>query len=323
MISVIIVDYKTAERCAKYINDFCRTSDYTEVSFVVVDNSTNKKNGEILSKELLKSDFVQSENYNLDDMKFKQIRTFDRNGTTVVYVSDEENHGFAFSNNLGAKIAKIIFAPEYLLFSNSDIRLPEVFELSVLKKELDKRKDIAIIGPKVVGLNGKDQSPGKYMSIYKRYIIPNFLWPIYKVIPKLKQINYDTVNNAPDGEAYRIIGAFMLAKEKPFWDVDGFDEHTFLYAEEPILTERFLEKGYKVWYTDKVKIIHEQGVSTTDKTKTGIENLLVKRKRVFDSEMYYYKKYKNYSKLNILFAKWMFQFYILKLRILSSVINVK
>ena len=30
----------------------------------------------------------------------------------------------------------------------------------------------------------------------------------------------------------------MLAKEKPFFEVDGFDEHTFLYAEEPILTER-------------------------------------------------------------------------------------
>lgn len=56
----------------------------------------------------------------------------------------------------------------------------------------------------------------------------------------------------------------------------GFDEHTFLYAEEPILTERFREKGYKIWYTNEVKIIHEQGVSTTDRTKTGIENLLVK-----------------------------------------------
>lgn len=323
MISVIIVDYKTAERCVKYINDFCRTSDYNDVSFVVVDNTPNKKNGDEISEKLLRSNFAQSENYNLNGMKFKHVCAFIRNGITVIYVSNEENRGFAYANNLGAKVAKNIFAPEYLLFSNSDIQLPEAFELSALKIDLEKRKDVAMIGPKVVGLNGKDQSPGKYMSIYKRHIIPNLLWPIYKVIPKLKQMNYDVVNNASDGEAYRIIGAFMLTKEKPFWDVGGFDEHTFLYAEEPILTERFREKGYKVWYTDKVKIIHEQGVSTTDRTKTGIENLLVKRKRAFDSEMYYYEKYRNCSKLNIIFAKGMFQFYILKLRILSFIINVK
>ena len=106
---------------------------------------------------------------------------------------------------MGAEVAKNIFAPEYLLFSNSDIQLPEEFELSILKKELEDRKDVAMIGPKVVGLNGKDQSPGKYMSIYKRHIVPNLLWPMYKAIPKLKQINYDVVNNAQDGEVYRII----------------------------------------------------------------------------------------------------------------------
>ncbi len=323
MISVIIVDYKTAERCVKYINDFCRTSDYKDVSFVVVDNTPNEENGNVISENLLESGFARSENYNLNDMKFKHIRTFNRNGITVVYVSDKENRGFAFANNLGAEVAKNIFAPEYLLFSNSDIQLPEEFELSILKKELEDRKDVAMIGPKVVGLNGKDQSPGKYMSIYKRHIVPNLLWPMYKAIPKLKQINYDVVNNAQDGEVYRIIGAFMLAREKPFFEVGGFDEHTFLYAEEPILTERFREKGYKIWYTNEVKIIHEQGVSTTDRTKTGIENLLVKRKRVFDSEMYYYEKYRNCSRLDILLAKWMFQFYILKLRTLSFIIKVK
>lgn len=50
MISVIIVDYKTAERCVKYINDFCRTSDYKDVSFVVVDNTPNEENGNVSTK---------------------------------------------------------------------------------------------------------------------------------------------------------------------------------------------------------------------------------------------------------------------------------
>ena len=86
MISVIIVDYKTAERCVKYINDFCRTSDYKDVSFVVVDNTPNEENGNVISENLLESGFARSENYNLNDMKFKHIRTFNRNGISIVYL---------------------------------------------------------------------------------------------------------------------------------------------------------------------------------------------------------------------------------------------
>ena len=216
MISVIIVDYKTAERCVKYINDFCRTSDDKDVSFVVVDNTPNEENGNVISENLLQLGFAQLENYNLHDMKFKYIRTFNRNGITVVYVSDEDNRGFAFANNLGAKVAKNIFAPEYLLFSNSDIQLPEVFELSILKKDLEDRKDVAMIGPKVVGLNEKDQSPGKYMSIYKRHIVPNLLWPMNKAIPKLKQINYDVVKTRQMEKSIALLERLCWQKKSLF-----------------------------------------------------------------------------------------------------------
>ena len=44
----------------------------------------------MISENLLESGFARSENYNLNDMKFKHIRTFNRNGITVVYVSDKE-----------------------------------------------------------------------------------------------------------------------------------------------------------------------------------------------------------------------------------------
>lgn len=53
MISVIIVDYKTAERCVKYINDFCRTSDYNNVSFVVVDFTMRSRDTTLLLREKL------------------------------------------------------------------------------------------------------------------------------------------------------------------------------------------------------------------------------------------------------------------------------
>lgn len=319
MISVIIVDYKTAERCVKYINDFCRTSDYKDVSFVVVDNTPDEKNGNVISENLLESGFAQSENYNLNDMKFKHIWTFNRNGVTVIYVSDEENRGFAFANNLGAKVAKNIFSPEYLLFSNSDVQLPEVFELSALKKELENRENVAMVGPKVVGLDGKDQSPGKYVGIYKRHIVPNLLWPINKLIPGIKSFNKDLIENAQAGVVYRIIGAFMLTKTDCFFEVKGFDEKTFLYAEEPILSERLAENGLAVMYTPDVCIIHEQGLATTNRNLSNIQNLIIKRERVFESELYYYKTYKNISEFTKKLAILTFNFYLLKMKICAII----
>lgn len=42
-----------------------------------------------------------------------------------------------------------------------------------------------------------------------------------------------------------------------------FDENTFLYCEENILSERFMSKGYITLYDPTFVIIHEEGNATS------------------------------------------------------------
>lgn len=314
MVSVIIVEYKTYDRCFKFIQDFLNASDIKELSFVIVDNSPEKSNG-IQLISLLKSTGC------IEKSKLDKKNNILLEGTNskIAYIFSEKNVGFAKANNLGLKYAMDLFKPDYILFSNSDIRLPATLKLSILVNDLDKDDGIGIVGPKIVGLDGRDQSPGKYVNIFKRHIIPELFWPLNKIIPGLKSINADIIQDAPLGRYYRIIGAFMLCKTSAICKIGGFDSNTFLYAEEPILSEKFYEISMTVLYDPRVRIIHEQGVSTNDrKLKSGI-NLINKRKRSFDSEFYYYGHYMRNNKIILVLSKAVFRLYIWKLNVVLKI----
>ena len=314
MISVIIIDYKTADRCVQYISDFYKASDIRDISFIIVDNTIEIENGQSVINGLIEDGYTINRSFNISYEAVRYQAVLTKEKTDAIYVSTGKNLGFAKANNLGAEIARQLFSPSFLLFSNSDIKLPEILKLSVLVDELNNNNNCAMVGPKVLGLDGKDQSPGKYLSIYKRHIVPELLWPINKLIPGLKFINKDLIQNAQSGLAYRIIGAFMLIKVVPFFEIKGFDEGTFLYAEEPIISEKFISQGLTVRYVSEVSIVHEQGVATTNRHLSNIKNLIIKRKRVFESEMYYYKKYRGINMFTEKLARLSFALYIFKIK---------
>ena len=75
-----------------------------------------------------------------------------------------------------------------------------------------------------------------------------------------------------------------------------FDENTFLYSEECILSERLAKISKFCYYDSESLIIHEQGVT--------IKKFLNKKKSLkqeFISDKYYYLNYKKQSNLIILF----------------------
>ena len=54
----------------------------------------------------------------------------------------------------------------------------------------------------------------------------------------------DLVYNANENNYHRLSGAFLMVRKSSFLDVEGFDDFTFLYAEESILSDRFRNKGF-------------------------------------------------------------------------------
>jgi GT2 family glycosyltransferase len=292
-ISVIIVEYNTVKRTIQYIQDLRQSSDKAGLSFVVVDNA--------------------AENHEAD---FRDM-------PDTTYVHAGENLGFARGNNLGVKIADRKYHPDYYLFSNSDILLPEHLHLSQLLFRLDADERYAVIGPRIIGLDGINQSPSRRSGIWGKHIVSNLLWPVNLFIPPIHRLNRSVIDHPVSGEVYHVMGAFMLVKRAPFHEVQGFDEHTFLYAEEAILAERLAKAGYREYYLDEVKITHEEGGSTKKQSGTELNHLIKKRKRVFESEMYYFKTYRDATNLELFCARLAFSCFMIKLKTAKRILECR
>ena len=300
--SVIIIDFNSAERTMKYVEDFRKYSRLDFPHFVIIDNSCNPENLNIL----LSGSFREEET----DLNGRLY--FDKANHVAIYAA-AENEGFAKGNNIGFHIAKILYNDSTVVFSNNDIIFDDRFDFPRLAKVILDNDKIAAVGPEIVGLDGLNQSPYIYQSIYDRWIIPDLLWPLNKVFFKM---NTDIALPTHSGIVYRLLGAFMVLSAEAFEKIGGFDENTFLYAEELILSERLLKKDYQTYYSSDVMIVHEGGY-TTKRSMHSREKL----KQRFKSEMYYFETYKNIHRSVTIFAQYALNFFLFKKKILDSIRN--
>lgn len=300
--SIIIIDFNSAVRTVKYIKDFRNFSHLKFPHFIIIDNSCNFNNLNVL----LEGDF-KKEATDLTGFLY-----WDRVNDVAVYDSPI-NEGFAKGNNIGFHIAKELYNDSIILFSNNDIRFDATFDFRILAKIILENDKIAAVGPRVVGLNGLNQSPYIYQNIYTRWIIPDFLWPINKFFSKDET---DIFSLTQSGMVYRLLGAFLVLSAEAFEKIGGFDENTFLYAEELILSERLIKMDYETYYCHDVIVMHEGGY-TTNQSMHSHERL----KQRFKSEMYYFETYKNVHKSIIILAKWSLTFFFFKKKIIKFIMN--
>lgn len=303
MISVVIIDFMSAKRTYQYINDYIGCV-VEESSFVIVDNSENEENFSCLCQL-----------FGAIDTQAEEIQVIYQ-GHQVLLLRAPGNIGFAKGNNLGSKKAIDFFDPEYILFSNNDILFPSGFEMKPLIEALREKKDVAIVGPKILGSNGRQQSPNRYVPLEERYLYHQILWPLDSKIPflhKYVNIMHDEMVDAPTGYVYKVLGAFFLVERKKFEKIGMFDPHTFLYAEEEILSERAKRAGYKVYYLSEITILHEQG-ATTGNINDSIQKEIRISNWLIDSEMYYYTTYCGYTALVEKICRLVNTFYLWKRR---------
>ena len=86
--------------------------------------------------------------------------------SNIYIINSELNLGVAKGNNLGVEFLYNNYPVDYLLFTNTDIIIKSDNVLDVLIEKIRNNKRIGIIGPNVVGLDGKRQSPepGLYLE---------------------------------------------------------------------------------------------------------------------------------------------------------------
>lgn len=293
---IVVVSYHNAEDTSKYVTkQLVRLSDDYRVVVVAVD--ANEKYGQKLAADCGLA-FINSP---------KQVVQHSKGWC----IAAKENLGYAKGNNLGVEILKnngIHF--DYYLFSNDDIEIMTPDALSILGNAMREDENIAGIGPRIIGLDGNDQSPHtRYISLQRQ-----IGWKLLPFLRKKRRssaiytnksslsvaeaskaqqekftatqaITRASKNPPTRGTCYWVSGAFMMVKADRFEAVNGFDSRTFLYFEEVILAERFKRYGWHFAFEPSATVVHYEGGSTTVKSnrRDTIE---------MESRMLYYKEYK-------------------------------
>jgi len=260
MIAVIVINYKNEERTIRFVRD--ETSKIVSPHCVIiVDNGATAKSTEKL--KCLKNDFEHCE-----------------------IIPSAENLGFAKGNNLGAESARKKYDPDILLFTNNDIRFIDSDAADRLASKLLSLPEAGMIGPRVVGLDGKLQSPDPFISFWDKHIWIYWSNLFYGKGHKIRHFRQDYSEKAAEGYHYKVMGSFLMAKADDFFACGMMDPLTFLFAEETILAERMKKIGKKVYYYPEVSVLHEHG----NTTRKHFDELKIRQLKL-ESDSYYYHHY--------------------------------
>lgn len=282
MLGIVLVSYKSDDKTIAYVRREL-SKIQCHYKLVIVNNSctedSNMKLAEGCHAELV-----------IDTDKIDS-------GADIFIIGATENLGYAKGNNLGAAFLSQHFNIDYYLFTNNDVRIVDVDVVEKMIEVAESRPRIGVIGPRIIDLDGEEQNPRQYITVWRRHIIPWLFLPI--LFPLIKSRCFrDVQKDASEGEYYVVCGSFMLVRKEAFEMAGMFDPNTFLYAEEKILSERMLPLGFKTYYFPHVKVIHEHG-QVIGRFLALSDNIRVS----FESDMYYYRKYKQVGSMTILFAK--------------------
>ena len=219
-----------------------------------------------------------------------------------VTVLVSENRGYASACNLGAEWLRDRVHPESVLFCNNDLRFQSDRVVETLCETLSAHPEVGAIGPCIVGPDGRRQSPEPYRGLWNRYVWMYVLTPFLSRDRKTRKFQLDYAEKASEGYHYKLMGSFLMVRAEAFFEAGCFDEQTFLYAEEPILSERLSRIGKRCWFCPSVTVVHDHGAvigSSFKRTETDWMQ--------FRSMAYYYRRYRGYPAWEISLVRMLYR----------------
>lgn len=305
MYSLIFVDFNTIQEtiaCAARCLEAMGIKGASHI--LIVENGS--KEGVL---EQLRAQYGSYTEYSVDGVEQKLYR-FRTENQDICYCHSGENMGYARGNNLGVKIAKVLWNDPFYIVSNNDVCFEKPLDLAVVDRLFAGDPSVGAIGPVVRLPSGVQQSPQAWVPAFRRLIVDYWKRFVAAFLSGEKKAQYlikhcnDVVANAPSGFCDWISGCFMLLRAEAFHNAGMFDEHTFLYAEEMILSRRLEAVGSKVWFCRELEIIHNHAQTT----KKSI-SIMKGRELDFQAVWYYYKTYTQTPAFLLTLAQWNFAVY--------------
>ena len=276
MIGTVIVGYQNEALTATYVRQELSKLKVDNL-IVVVDNSPTTAGSRYLESQLGAC---------VVDAAFSGFEP----GFRVYVITTGENLGFARANNLGVDFIRTCFPEiEYVLFSNNDIQIVDPQVVDTLIAKYQSVKGIGMIGPNVLYVDGKRQTP-----MPKTYLWRNVCDTIWSPLMALfKKSSADYCDSAQEGFHYTLAECFFISRIDDYVACGMMDPHTFLYAEGCILSERMKQIGLGYYFVPDVTVIHACGATTSQHVSASIYMMIVR------SYAYYYKAYRGYSAFSV------------------------
>ena len=274
MICYLILHYKNIDETEKCINSILNITQNS--SIVIVDNGSGNHTGKMLEK------------------KYKD-------NPQIIVLLLSKNVGFSKGNNYGYEWIKYNLDVEFIVVANNDV----VFNQSDFEKKIEdiyKDTKFDILGPDIYipkhrdhqnplfkkGITLEDlnkeieqykyyqRNPKKFMYRLRIHAIKDMLCSHSNVIrvmySKLRGIEkldyrYSYENVGLQGSCLIISKNFIDSEKKMF------TPEPFLYEEEVFLFYKCQEKKYKMLYSPKLYIRHEEGASFSFSNKSSIDKI--------------------------------------------------
>ncbi len=259
MLGIIIINYNTYEKTVDCVDSIKRTynGDY---KIYLLDNASNNESAQILEGK-----------YTDDD--------------NVRLVISDKNLGYARGNNLCLKMAKEDGC-KYVVISNNDI----VYKDRALEFLLDEiqKEDVLLVGPKVIHPGGDSQKTVKYKapSFIEYRMFETYASAFFK-----KQLAKRREVPTSAQDVYWIAGCTFIVDVEKFEKIGFFDEYTFLYFEEYIISEKAKSNNLRLRYCPRAEVLHYHGYSMG-----GALNITT-RSANWKSEIYFVKNYWHWNRV--------------------------
>lgn len=251
--AAIVLNYRSAGDTLDCVASLLRLDRALDV--IVVDNDSRDGSLELLRVELPKfseerSDIAFQE---LADAS-EQVDWGDRGDRALLLVGSGRNGGYAFGNNLGAKLALQRSDTAFIWVLNNDTSVPDASSLDALIKRMDQDETIGICGSTVVYSTPSKGIQTRAGSMFQP--LRGRFMPLGAGEALVDPVDTDAIENAL---AY-VNGAASFVRRALYEVVGPMREDLFLYYEEYDWACR-LRPRFRLGYAADSIVFHKVGAT--------------------------------------------------------------
>lgn len=178
----------------------------------------------------------------------------------IIFLQNRKNLGYNAGNNVG--IAKALdIGCSHILLSNSDVRFAKG-SIQAMKDYLDGHSGVGIVGPKILGPDGKLQRSClcRRTGMKEKYMVRTRAHAVFRKSYRT-YFGYDR-DYKKSFQVHAVLGCCLMMTRHCAETVAPFDEHPLLYEEELMLGMRMEAAGLATVYCPEAVAVHVHGAST-------------------------------------------------------------